>query len=139
MEINDCNKQIYEKAFILNGEYALHTPTWKPDIDERNIEESCEGPDGKWVPATPLGYRDYSISRLEGLKNILEQTLPVIEFSDESFREIKCADNKLQKYDHIRIYESHYIVVGDSENCYYIVDREGNQFYVDYEGCKTTI
>lgn len=139
MEINDCNKQIYESAFIGDGEYTLYELSWKPDIDERNIEESCEGPDEKWVPATPLGYRDYSISRLEGLKNIFEQTKCNCEFQDESFREIKRSDNKLQKYDHIRIYESHYVVVGDSENCYYIVDREGNQFYVDYEGCKTTI
>ena len=133
MEINEYNKQLYEKAFILNGEYAIHTPSWKPDIDERNIEESCEGPDGKWMPATPLGYRDYSISRLEGLKNIFEQTKCSCEFHDESFREIKRSGNKLQKDDHIWIYESHYIVVGEDENCYYVVDGEGHQFYVDYE------
>lgn len=139
MEINECNKQIYEKAFILNGEYAIHTPSWKPDIDERNIEESCEGPDGKWMPATPLGYRDYSISRIEGLKNIIEQTKCNCEFQDESFREIKRSDNKLQKYDHICIYESHYVVVGEDENCYYIVDKENNQYYVHYGDCNTVI
>ena len=70
MDINEINKKLYEDAFISNGEYG-DLNSWKPDIDERMIEESCEDENGKWVPATPLGYRDYKESRSEGIKSIL--------------------------------------------------------------------
>lgn len=39
METNETNKALYEKAFIGNGEYTLCELNWKPDIDERVIEE----------------------------------------------------------------------------------------------------
>ena len=67
MEINEINKRLYELAFIQNGEYGYHdNNTWKPSIDEMEIEEHCEDEDGHYVPATPLGYRDYKLSRIQG-------------------------------------------------------------------------
>ena len=131
MQINESNKQIYEKAFILNGEYANQTPSWNPDINERNIEETCEGPDGKWIPATPLGYRDYSISRLEGLKNILDQDA-YVDLSKDKLYEVKREDNVIKQYDKIKTDKGDFVVVGDDEDAFYVVNNENHLFYVQY-------
>ena len=66
MEINEVNKKLYESSFVSDGTFG-DLDNWKPDIDERLIEESCEDENGNWVPATPLGYRDYKLSREEGI------------------------------------------------------------------------
>ena len=62
MEINEVNKKLYESAFVSDGTFG-DLNNWKPDIDERLIEESIEDENGNWIPATPLGYRNYKLSR----------------------------------------------------------------------------
>ena len=53
MEINEINKQLYESAFIQNGEFGYHSNnTWKPSIDERELDTMCCGDGDKYVPAT---------------------------------------------------------------------------------------
>lgn len=131
MLVNEKNKNFYESAFIGDGEYKLPILAWKPDIDERNIEESCEGPDGSWVPATPLGYRDYSISRMEGLKNIIDNA-PAILMTMDELHNIKKSDNRLNKYDHLRIEENDFIVAGDDETRFFLVSDDNHLFFVEY-------
>ena len=41
MEINEVNKKLYESAFVSDGTLG-DLNNWKPDIDERLIEESTE-------------------------------------------------------------------------------------------------
>ena len=84
MEINEENKKLYEDAFIPDGEYG-DLNNWKPSIDERMIEEFCEDIDGNWSPATPLGYRDYRLSRADGLFNIFSQVSDRASFPPPAF------------------------------------------------------
>ena len=130
MDINEINKKLYEDAFISNGEYG-DLNSWKPDIDERMIEESCEDENGKWVPATPLGYRDYKESRSEGIKSILSQE-PVLSMTLDEAHNIKREDNRFKQYDKIEIEGNGYVVTADDEGSYYIVDEENHQYYIDY-------
>ena len=130
MEINETNKKLYEDSFISNGEYG-DLNNWKPDIDERMIEESCEDENGKWVPATPLGYRDYKESRSEGIKSILSQE-PALSMTLDEAHNIKREDNRFKQYDKIEIEGNGYVVTADDEGSYYIVDEENHQYYIDY-------
>jgi len=132
MEINEKNKELYESAFIENGEYGYHGKNWNPDIDEREIDTMCEGEDGNYVPATPLGYRDYSISRLAGLRNILDQ-VPCVDLTNDRFHHLKKDDNTIKKYDKIRTDKGDFVVTGDSEGYYYVVNADNRQFYIEWE------
>ena len=133
MEINKINEKLYESAFIQNGEYGYHESTWKPSIDERQIEVSCIDEDGKYVPATPLGYRDYKESRLAGLKNIFDQT-PYVDLRDDKFHHLRREDNTIKLYDKIRINEDEYFVVcGDDENGYFVVSDTNHLYCVAWE------
>ena len=50
MEINEINKQLYESAFIQNGEFGYHSNnTWKPSIDERELDTMCCGDGDKYA------------------------------------------------------------------------------------------
>lgn len=134
MEINERNKEFYELAFIENGECGYGFKPWKPSIDERNCSDimGCTA-SGKYIPATPCGYRDYVTSRKQGLQNIFDQ-YPSVKFKDDSFRHIKRADNTLKLYDKITIDDGRqFIVVGDDEDKYYIVDQEDNKYFIEYE------
>ena len=75
MENNEVNKKLYESAFVSDGTFG-ELNNWKPDLDERLIEESTEDENGNWVPATPLGYRNYKISRGEGLNTVFYESVP---------------------------------------------------------------
>ena len=133
MEINEINQKLYESAFIQNGEYGYHENSWKPSIDERQIEESCEDKDGFWSPATPLGYRDYKESRLAGLKNIFAQ-VPYVDLRDDKFHHLRREDNTIKLYDKIRINEDEYFVVcGDDENSYFVVSNTNRMYCVAWE------
>lgn len=136
MEINEINKELYESAFIQNGEYGYHENSWKPSIDERQIEESCCGEDGKYVPATPLGYRDYKESRLQGLKNILDQ-VPCVDLTNDKFHHLKPEDNVIRLYDKVKISEDEYFVVcGEDKDKYYVVSGENHLYSVLWERFK---
>lgn len=126
---NETNKKLYEDAFISNGEYG-DLNNWKPDIDERLIEEHCEI-DGKYVPATPLGYRDYLESRKEGIKAILAQE-PVHMLTKEEAHEPEIKD-ALAKYDKIIIGEKPYVVTAIDEDRYFVVDDELHMYYLEYQ------
>ena len=129
--INEANKKLYEDAFITNGEFPTADPDgWKPDIDERLIEEHCEI-NGKWVPATPLGYRDYLESRKEGIKAILAGEHAHMLTKEEAHDpEIKDA---LAKYDKIYIGDKPYVVTAVEDDRYYVVDEELHQYYLEYQ------
>lgn len=131
MEINEINKQLYESAFIQNGEYGYHENNWKPSIDEREIDTMCEGDDGNYVPATPLGYRDYAESRLVGLKNILDQ-VPCVDLTNDRLHNLKREDNIIKQYDKIKTDKGDFVVVGDDENMFYVVDGNNHLYYVEY-------
>ena len=134
MEINETNKKLYELAFIENGEYGYHfNNAWKPSIDEREIENSCCDENGNYVPATPLGYRDYTISRLQGIANILDQN-PCVDLRDDKYHQVKRVDNTVKMYDKIVINDEGegYVVVGDDDDMYYVVNRENKLFSIKY-------
>lgn len=138
MEINEKNKVLYEEAFITEGEFgkAISEPSWKPDIDENQIQEWQGDEDDKWTPATPLGYRDYKISRTEGLKNILNQE-DAVDLTDDKFHHIKKVDNVIRKYDKIKIDNGDFVVTGDDDNRYFIAGVNDDDtlacYYVEYE------
>ena len=132
MEINETNKKLYEDAFVGNGEYGIVDDGWKPSINESEIEEWCGDDEGNWRPATPLGYRDYKLSREEGLKNIIYNDDNAKAFTYEESHKIKRGDNLLKQYDHITIDGKSYVVTADDETKFYIVDEENHHFYIDY-------
>ena len=129
MEINEVNKKLYESAFVSDGTLG-DLNNWKPDIDERLIEESTEDENGNWIPATPLGYRDYKLSRKEGLNTIFYESVPSRVFTLEDAHNIKREDI-IKKYDLITIDESNYIVVGDDETKFYIVNEDDHKYYLE--------
>ena len=132
MEINEVNKKLYESAFISDGTLG-DLNNWKPDIDERLIEESTEDENGNWIPATPLGYRDYKLSREEGLNTVFYESVPSRVFTLEDAHNIKREDNIIKKYDLITIDKSNYIVVGDDETKFYIVNEDDHKYYLEYQ------
>ena len=132
MEINEVNKKLYESAFVSDGTLG-DLNNWKPDIDERLIEESTEDENGNWIPATPLGYRDYKLSREEGLNTVFYESVPSRVFTLEDAHNIKREDNIIKKYDLITIDKSNYIVVGDDENMFYIVNEDDHKYYLEYQ------
>ena len=132
MEINEVNKKLYESAFVYDGTFG-DLNNWKPDIDERLIEESTEDENGNWIPATPLGYRDYKLSREEGLNTVFYESVPSRVFTLEDVHNIKREDNIIKKYDLITIDKSNYIVVGDDETKFYIVNEDDHKYYLEYQ------
>ena len=132
MEINEVNKKLYESAFVSDGTFG-DLDGWKPDIDERLIEESCEDEDGNWIPATPLGYRSYKFSREEGLNTVFYESTPSRTFTLEDAHNIKREDNIIKKYDLITIDKNNYIVTGDDETRFYIVDKDDHKYYIEYQ------
>ena len=132
MQINEINKELYESAFIQNGEYGYHENAWKPSIDERELDTMCEDEDGNYVPATPLGYRDYKISRREGLENIFSQNPCVDLTPDDKLHHVRREDNTIHQYDKIKYNDNFFIVVGDDEEKFYVVNPENKLFCVKY-------
>jgi len=132
MEINEVNKKLYESAFVSDGTFG-DLDNWKPDIDERMIEESCEDENGDWIPATPLGYRDYKLSREEGLNTVFYESVPSRVFTLEDAHNIKREDNIIKKYDKIAIDGNEYIVVGDDSDAFYLVDKTDKAYFINYE------
>lgn len=133
MKINEINKKLYELAFIQNGEFGYNEDNWKPSIDEREIEEMCENEDGNYVPATPLGYRDYTKSRIQGLRNIFDQH-PYVDLTDDKLHHIKREDEIIKMYDKIRIDgNKEFIVTGDTDEMYFLVSEDDKMFCVQYE------
>lgn len=132
MEINEVNKKLYESSFVSDGTLG-DLDNWKPDIDERLIEESTEDENGNWVPATPLGYRSYKLSREEGLNTVFYESVPSRVFTLEDAHNIKREDNIIKKYDLITIDGSNYIVTGDDETRFYIVDKDDHKYYIEYQ------
>ena len=132
MENNEVNKKLYEGAFVSDGTFG-ELNNWKPDIDERLIEESTEDENGNWVPATPLGYRNYKISRGEGLNTVFYESVPSKVFTLEDAHNIKREDNIIKKYDLVTIDKSNYIVIGDDETRFYVVDKDDHMYYIEYQ------
>ena len=132
MEINEVNKKLYESAFISDGTFG-DLNNWKPDIDESLVEESIADENGNWIPATPLGYRDYKLSRKEGLNTIFHKSAPSRVFTLEDAYNIKREDNIIKKYDLITIDKNNYIVVSDDESMFYVVNEDDHTFYIEYQ------
>lgn len=132
MEINEVNRKLYESAFVSDGTLG-DLDGWKPDIDESLIGESTMDENGNWIPATPLGYRDYKLSRKEGLNTVFCESVPSRVFTLEDVHNIKREDNIIRKYDIITIDKSNYIVIGDNETMFYVVDKDGNNYYIEYQ------
>ena len=132
MKINEVNKEIYEKAFISDGTYG-DLCGWKPSINEDEIHESCEYSDGTWGPATPLGYRDYKVSRAEGLNNLFTQE-PSISLTYDEAHEVTQDNVPFKQYDKITIEGTEYIVTGENyeKDRYYLVDDKDHRFYIEY-------
>lgn len=131
MKINETNKKLYESAFIQNGEYGYHEDDWKPSIDEREIEEFCEDENGNYTPATPLGYRDYKESRIQGLKNIFDQ-YPSVDLTNDKLHNLKRCDEEIKQYDKIKTDKGVFIIVGDDETQFFVVDENNHVYFVEY-------
>ena len=132
MEINETNKKLYELAFIENGEFGYHfNGNFKPSIDEREISEQCEGEDGHYTPATPLGYREYAKSRIQGIRNILDQ-YPSIDLRNSEHHNLKRKDGKVKMYDKVLINDDAYVVCGDDEDNFYVVSESNKIYSVKY-------
>lgn len=131
MKVNEINKALYEIAFIQNGEYGYHENNWKPSIDEREIDTMCGDDEGNYTPATPLGYRDYKESRLQGLKNIFDQ-YPSVDLTNDKLHNIKREDDLLKQYDKIKTDKGDFIVVNDTEDKFFVVNKDNKTFYVEY-------
>lgn len=131
MKVNEINKTLYEIAFIQNGEYGYNENNWKPSIDENEIEEMCCDDDGNYTPATPLGYRDYKESRLQGLKNIFDQ-YPSVDLTNDKLYNIKREDDLLKQYDKIKTDNGEFIVVNDTEDKFFVVNPDNKTFYIEY-------
>ena len=132
MEINEVNRKLYESAFVSDGTLG-DLDGWKPDIDESLVEESIADENGNWIPATPLGYRDYKLSRKEGLDTVFHKSVPSRVFTLEDAYNIKREDNIIKKYDLITIDKSNYIVVGDDVTMFYVVNEDDHEFYIEYQ------
>ena len=132
MEINEVNKKLYESAFISDGTFG-DLNNWKPDIDESLVEESIADENGNWIPATPLGYRDYKLSRKAGLNTIFHKSVPSRVVTLEDAYNINREDTIIKKYDLITIDKSNYIVVGDDVNMFYVVNEDDHEFYIEYQ------
>lgn len=133
MQINEKNKELYESAFISDGEYPnCSGDGWKPSINENEISEWCGNDDGVWVPATPLGYRDYLESRTEGIKKILAQE-DSVDLTDDKFHHLKRWAGTIKQYDKIKTDSGDFVVTHDDEENYYVVDAENHQYYIAYE------
>lgn len=134
MKVNKRNKKFYELAFIENGEFGYGFKPWKPSIDERKCSDmtGCTE-DGKWIPATPCGYRDYATSRKQGLQNIFDQ-YPSVKLDNDRYHHLKRKDNTIKLYDKIIIDGGRQmIVVGDDKDKYYVVDKDDTLYCVAYE------
>ena len=131
MKVNEINKALYEIAFIQNGEYGYHENNWKPSIDKNEIEEMCGDDDGNYTPATPLGYRDYKESRLQGLKNIFDQ-YPSVDLTNDKLYNIKREDDLLKQYDKMKTDNGEFIVINDTEDKFFVVNPDNKTFYVEY-------
>jgi hypothetical protein len=131
MEINEINKALYEVAFIQNGEFGYHENNWHPSIDEREEEEMCEDENGNYIPATPLGYRDYKISRIQGIKNILDQH-PCVNLTHDRHHQVKRNEGTIKMYDKIKIDSGDFVVIGDNEDKFFVVNEENEKFYIEY-------
>lgn len=142
MEINEVNKELYEKAFISDGKYG-ELNNWKPSINESEIEEWCgqTSEDGTevWVPATPLGYRDYKESRAEGLANIFAAGNIAGKYTLDEAHLLIRDDNPLKQYDEIIIDDNSYIVTGDDAYNMYIVNEDGHKYSIAYADGLTKI
>lgn len=141
MEINEVNKELYEKAFISNGEYGDFN-SWKPSINESEIEEWCgKEVDGTevWTPATPLGYRDYKESRAEGLNNIFSEAELAKAFTLDEVHQLRREDNPLKQYDKININDTSYIVVGDDADNIYVANEDDHKYSIAYADGLTKI
>lgn len=131
MEINITNKLLYEEAFIENGEYGYHGRNWNPSIDENQISEWSGDDEGHYVPATPLGYRDYKISRLEGLQNIINQEEAVDLRNDELHNVVK-ESGRIKLYDKLITDNGAFVVVGEVDDRFFVADINDNRYYVEY-------
>ena len=131
MKINEDNKRLYELAFIENGKYGYNGQNWNPSIDERGIDTMGDD-EGNYTPATPLGYRDYKESRLQGLKNIFDQ-YPSVDLTNDKLHNLKREDNEIRQYDKIKTDKGEFIVAGDDEEKFFVVNKENETYYVNYK------
>ena len=132
METNTINKELYESAFIENGEYGYHGRHWNPSIDENQISEWAGDDEGNYMPATPLGYRDYQISRIEGIKNILSQPT-YVDLTEDRLHHVKKDEGIIKLYDKIKADQGEFVVCGESEDHWYVVNSENRVYYIEYE------
>ena len=137
MEINERNKALYEEAFIGSGDqYDCGIRNWKPSIDEREIKDWSGDEEGHYIPATPIGYREYAISRLEGIRNIL--TIGhAIDLTNDIFHHIKRDDGIISEYDRIKTDKGDFVITGDDEDKYFVVGINDDDtlvaYYIKYE------
>ena len=110
--------------------HHLSKTKWNPSINERKIDTYCEK-DGKYFPATPLGFRDYKESRKQGLKNIFDQ-YPSVDLTDGKIFKLKHDEGLIKQYDKIKSDKGEFIVVCDNEEMFFVVDANDKLFSVNY-------
>lgn len=133
MEINEKNQCLYHKAFIQDGSFQVSN-NWKPSINESEIDCVCRQDDGTVIPATPLGFRDYLTSRLEGISNILDQE-PDITMTIDELKNCKKGEEPFKVYDHIYVSDrdEHFVIVGywNEPTELYLLDKDNRLRFVN--------
>lgn len=112
MEINLKNQDLYHKAFVSEDGWG-DAVIWRPSINESEIEDWSCTLDGKVVPATPLGFRDYSEGRLDGVKSILKQE-PDVTMTLNELSHCKKGQEPFKQYDHLYVsdQDDHFVIAG---------------------------
>lgn len=130
MKTNEFNEVIYKKCFT-----GWNIPC---SIDESDVDNYCnkinENGEEIWIPATPLGCRDYLESRKEGIEKIIDYT-PALTFDLDHLHTLKKGEEPFKLYDHLSIpdTEKDFVVSAEKEDRFFIVDRDNHLYYIEYK------
>ena len=130
MKINEINEVIYKQCFT-----GWHNSC---SIDESEIDTHTsytnENGEEIWIPATPLGCRDYLESRKEGIEKIIDHT-PALTFDLDYLYTLKKGEEPFKLYDHLSIpdTEKDFVVSAEKEDRFFIVDRDNHLYYIEYK------
>ena len=64
---------------------------------------------------------------------VVDHVFKLYEDTLEDAHNIKREDNIIKKYDLVTIDKSNYIVIGDDETRFYVVDKDDHMYYIEYQ------
>ena len=66
------------------------------------------------------------------MKNIFDQ-YPAVDLTNDKLHNLKREDNEIRQYDKIKTDQGEFIVAGDDEEKFFVVNSENKTYYVDYK------